>query len=62
MYFITEKDNFVIITEAYNLHASDYNQIINIIAKSIYRSHGSFIIAQHSYSLNASLVTFSQVN
>ena len=35
MYFITEKDYFVITTEAANPYASDYNQKINIIAKSI---------------------------
>ena len=36
LYFITEKDYFVIITEAPYPYASDYNQKINIIAKSIY--------------------------
>ena len=56
LYFITEKDYFVIITEAHNPYAPDYDQKINIMAKSIYRSGRPFIIAPHSYSLNASLV------
>ena len=42
MYFITENNYFVIITEVPNPYASDYNQKINIIAKSIYRSRGPF--------------------